>query len=272
MQLSQVLRIPILEWRDVKKLPYHNPYSTSEIEQLGCWSTRKESATEPIRSENVVHHLGLDVAYTRVPRQTRLKPFDSEESHVVFSQLAATIYPVDPLISPRNLPNFAPSPLGHSLGPDDKLTCLDNLYYATSGVDVFEWRFSWSPVWRSIAQHLKFTLPMLRLGQEYLRRALQVPESQHELPPVSGHKLHTKLNIPTHTLLSNKFIAVHVRRGDFAYYCSANGRQDCFPPLSAYQKHVDDVVAEIKSSRDIDVLQVLVMSSKYFKYTRTDPG
>jgi len=186
--LRQVLRSPILEWRDVKKLPFHDPYSTSEIEDLGCWSTRKESATEPIRAENVVHHLGLDVAYTRVPLQTRFKPSDSEEPHVVFSQLAATIYPVNPLVSPRSLPNFAPSPLGHSLSPDDRLTCFDTLYYATSGVDVYEWRFSWSPVWQSIARHLKFTQPMLRLGQEYLRKVFRVHESQ-ELPQVSGRKI-----------------------------------------------------------------------------------
>ncbi|KAF8813882.1 hypothetical protein BYT27DRAFT_7131069 [Phlegmacium glaucopus] len=240
--LRKVLRSPILEWRDVKRLPSHNPYSTSEIEDLGCWSTRKENATEPIRAENVVHHLGLDVAYTRVPLQTRFKPSDSEEPHVVFSQLAAIIYPVNPLVSPRSLPNFAPSPLGHSLGPDDRLTCFDALYYATSGVDVYEWRFSWSPVWQSIARHVKFTQPMLRLGREYLGRAFRVHESQ-ELP---------------------QFIAVHIRRGDFSFFCSTDGRQDCLPPLSAYKRHVNDVVAEIRSSRDLvpRALQVLVMSDE----------
>ena len=180
-----MLRSPILEWRDVKKLPYENPYSTSEIEDLGCWSTRKESAKNPIRAENVVHHLGLDVSYTRVPRATRLKPHYLEEDHVVFSQLAATVYPVRPLVSSQNLPKFAPSPLGHSLSPDDKLTCFDTLYYGTSGVEVFEWRFSWSPAWQSIARHLKFTQSMSDLGQEYLLRVFK----QQELPPVSDAKL-----------------------------------------------------------------------------------
>jgi len=132
---------------------------------------------------NVVHHLGLDVAYTRVPQQTRLKPFDSEDNHVVLSQLAATIYPVRPLVLPGSLPSFAPSPLGHILAPDVHLACFDILYYATSGVEVYEWRFSWSPVWQSIGRHLKFTQPMLRLGNEYLRRAFQVDESQDNLPP-----------------------------------------------------------------------------------------
>ena len=183
--LRQVLRVPILEWRDVKKLPFHDPYSTSEIEDLGCWSTGKESAKNPTRAVNVVHHLGLDVAYTRVPRQTRLKPSDSEDNHVILSHLAATVYPVNPLVLPGSLPSFAPSPLGHTLAPDDHLTCFDTLYYATSGVEVYEWRFSWSPVWQSIGRHLKFTQPMLHLGNEYLRRVFQVDESQDKLPPVS---------------------------------------------------------------------------------------
>ena len=66
-------------------------------------------------------------------------------------------------------------------------------------------------------------------------------------------------------LLINKFIAVHVRRGDFSYYCSTDRRPDCFPPLSVYKKHVDDIVTKIESSHDIDphALKVLVMSGNY---------
>ena len=187
--LRHVLRSPILEWRDVKKLPHDDPYSTSEIENLGCWSARREGAKGPNRAVNVVHHLGLDVAYTRVPQATLLKPHDPEDHHVVFSQLAATIYPVRPLVSPQSLPRFVPSPLGQSLCPDEKLACFDFLYYATSGVDVYEWRFSWSPAWQSIARHLKFTQPLLDLGQEYLRKVFLVHESHYELPPVSGRKI-----------------------------------------------------------------------------------
>ena len=193
--LRHVLGSPILEWRDVKKLPYHDPYSTSEIEDLGCWSSRKENAQEPIWANNLVRHLGLDVAYTRVPYGTRFKPHEPEDDHVVFSLLAATIYPVRPIVSAQSLPRFALSHLGHSLSPDDKLTCFDFLYYATSGVDVFEWRFSWSPAWQLIARHLKFTKPMLDLGQEYLRRAFLVDESQNELPTVSGRKIAQKSTI-----------------------------------------------------------------------------
>jgi len=234
--LRHVLRTPILEWRDVKILSDHN---SPEIDHLGCWSTRNENARDPNRAENLVHHLGLDVSYTRVPRVTR----KLDENHVVFSQLAATIYPVHPLVSPLSLPRFATSPLGHSSSPDEKLSCFDFLYYVTSGVDLYEWRFSWSPAWQTIARHLKFTQPMLDLSQEYLRRAFLIHESDNELPP---------------------FIAVHIRRGDFAYQCSADRNPECFPPLSVYKKHVDEIMVEIQASHDIEphALQVLVMSDE----------
>jgi len=146
--LRHVLRTPILEWRDVKILSDHN---SPEIDHLGCWSTRNENARDPNRAENLVHHLGLDVSYTRVPRVTR----KLDENHVVFSQLAATIYPVHPLVSPLSLPRFATSPLGHSSSPDEKLSCFDFLYYVTSGVDLYEWRFSWSPAWQTICSTFK---------------------------------------------------------------------------------------------------------------------
>ena len=67
-------------------------------------------------------------------------------------------------------------------------------------------------------------------------------------------------------IINLKFIVVHVRRGDFAYrYSTDRSNPDCFPPLSMYKKHVDDIVVEIQSSHDIDphALQVLVMSGNY---------
>ncbi|KAF8160716.1 hypothetical protein B0H34DRAFT_697820 [Crassisporium funariophilum] len=242
--LRRVLQTPILEWRDVKTLPSHlssDPYSATEIEDLGCWSTREESSSEPIRAENVVHHLGLDVSYTRVPSQTRFKPKDPNEPHVVFSQLAASVFPVDPIKPPDALPNFAPSPLGHNLPPDVSLTCYDRLYYATSGVDVYEWRFSWSPAWRTIARHLRFTESVSRLGEEYLLKTLGLGPAWDELPP---------------------FIAVHVRRGDFANFCSEDSNTDCLPPLSVYEERVEDVKTELMSKLGLVPENVLLMSDE----------
>ncbi|KDR75120.1 hypothetical protein GALMADRAFT_249033 [Galerina marginata CBS 339.88] len=238
-QLRQQLRLPILEWRDVKKLPSRystDPYSTTKVENLGCWTTRKENEGEPIRAENVVHHLGLDVSYTRVPTFTRLEPWNRDEPHVVFPKLAALIYPRDPIASPDSFPHLAPSPFGHHLPPEAHISCFDTMYYATSGSDHYEWRFSWSPVWRTVGRHLQFTQEMKDLGRQYLARVFGL-EGSEEIPP---------------------FIVVHVRHGDFAFFCG--GHQDCFPPLSAYQAHVDKIKRELIEKRSLPVPNVVLVS------------
>lgn len=186
--LREQLRTPILEWRDVKDLTLKeqdNPWSTAEVEDLGCWTTRKENEREPIRAENVVNHLGVDVSYTRVPTYTRVHPSDGEDDHIVFSQLASVMYPLHPRVDPTELRLLAPSPHGRHLAPDQHVSCIDTMYYATSGADVYEWRFSWSPAWRTIGQHLLFTENLKELGREYLRRVFHVEGQGEELPPVS---------------------------------------------------------------------------------------
>lgn len=60
--------------------------------------------------------------------------------------------------------------------------------------------------------------------------------------------------------MSNQFIVVHVRRGDFSYFCAYNGREDCFPPLSAYEKDVDKIEEDLMKERGLNVSKVLVMS------------
>ncbi|KAF8895745.1 hypothetical protein CPB84DRAFT_1932078 [Gymnopilus junonius] len=102
--LQKKLQIPILEWCDVKELPSH--YS----------QIHKENEVNPIRAENVVHHLGLDVACTRVPTYTRLRPGDEDKSHV---------YPQDPNVPPDNFPRL---PIGHHLPPEVHLSYFDMMY------------------------------------------------------------------------------------------------------------------------------------------------
>ncbi|KAH9485533.1 hypothetical protein JR316_0002443 [Psilocybe cubensis] len=240
--LRKQLRTPILEWRDVKALPSRysaDPYSTREVEPLGCWTTRKESEGNPIRAENVVHHLGLDVSYTRVPSHTRLDPSNPEETHVVFPHLAALIYPIDPIADPESFRTLAPSPGGHWDTPESQLSCFDTMYYATSGAKAFEWQYSWSPVWRTVGRHVRFTREIEDLGYQYLSNVFGLDEAE-EVPP---------------------FIIVHIRRGDFAMFCSHSGQVDCFPPLSTYKKRVDDVKMELME-RDIPVTNVVVVSDE----------
>ena len=89
-----------------------------------------------------------------MPSHTRLRAEDQEESHVVFSQLAALIYPQNPIASPESFPNLVPSAIAHHFPAEEHLSCFDTMYDATSGVESDEWRFSWSPVWRTVGRHL----------------------------------------------------------------------------------------------------------------------
>lgn len=188
--LRDQLQRTILEWRDVKELPVpgssENPYTTSEIEDIGCWTTRKETVDEPIRAENLVRHLGVDASFTRVPVDTRFDPSAPEDDHVVIPKLTALVYPRNPNVAPESLQALAASPKGHWLKPDKHLTCFDTLYYATSGSRRFEWEYSWSPAWRMVGRHLLFTDAIKELGQSYLKRALKVTDPGDELPSVSG--------------------------------------------------------------------------------------
>ena len=195
--LSDQLRVPVLEWRDVKSLPTtsdRNPFPYADrpegsnplSEPLGCWSTRAPSEPEPIRAENVIHHIGVDPAYTRVPFYTRLTD-DPGEMHVVFSRLAALIYRSsifssasrsrispswehwgDPEKEPDKFEYMAPAVSGHHRRPESHLSCFDVLYYMTSGAEQFEWRLGFSPVWRSVGRWLRFNARTHALVKEYL--------------------------------------------------------------------------------------------------------
>ena len=188
--LRQYLRTPILEWRDVKNLTPAvggDPYSTNEVEALGCWSTRREVETEPIHADNIVRHLGVDASYTRVPTPVRYQPGNQFDEHVVLPRLAAFVYPRDPIIDTDQLQDMTVSPRGHHRRPDKQLTCLDSMYYTTSGSDVYEWRFSWSPVWRNIGRNLPFTTRMQQIGTQYLLNMFRDETSVHDIPHVSSH-------------------------------------------------------------------------------------
>jgi hypothetical protein len=178
----------ILDWRDVKDLPSRyslDPYSTSDVEQLGCWTTVKESSKSPITPGNTIHHIGLDVSYTRVPTFARLRTAypTSEETHVVLPQLAALIYPRNPLANPGKATVLTPSPKGHALPPDAHLSCFDSLYYASSGVKALEWEHSWSPVWHTVGKNLRFTQAVEDLAYSYMVRAFGLA-NREQLPYV----------------------------------------------------------------------------------------
>jgi hypothetical protein len=59
----------------------------------------------------------------------------------------------------------------------------------------------------------------------------------------------------------SQFIAVHIRRGDFAVYC---GDRACYPALSVYARQVEEVKKEIYEKKGIVIRDVVVTASMLF--------
>lgn len=76
------------------------------------------------------------------------------------------------------------SPSGSTLPPDEHLACFDFLYFMGAAKEDYEWSRAWSPAWREVGTHLRFTEGVVRLGRGYVARALGV-EGDEEIPPVS---------------------------------------------------------------------------------------
>lgn len=185
--LRKKLHISILEWKDVKILPSLNDLNPApEVEGIGCWgglAENKKGVPEPTR---LVRYLGADSSYTRLPISVRLPSNDLQNQiFMVFAQLAAVIFPDNPLVHADKLKALQPSNVEHhNKTPDTHLVCFDSLYFTSSGARAFEWEHSWSPAWQSVGRHLPYTQQMKQLGQEYVRRALGVEGSREEIPPV----------------------------------------------------------------------------------------
>ncbi|KAF8160717.1 hypothetical protein B0H34DRAFT_349230 [Crassisporium funariophilum] len=244
-RLRQAIRQPVLEWLDVKDLPSARSISKpadSELEQLGCWSTRHGNDPKPARVASVMNNLQFDVSYTRAPTAARLNPSDGQDDFLVFSKLVPYIFPHNPLPPPDgSYPLMQPSPLGHRLPPNERLSCFDHLYFTTAGAETYEWRFSWSPVWRFVGTHLHFTDSLVETASGYLSRAFQ---ATGELP---------------------LFIAVHMRRGDFANQCS-DTPGNCLIPMSIFLGKVDQVKKQLLHKHNKKVTEVLLFSDE------TDPA
>ena len=153
----------------------------SEREAVGCWSTRPEHDPLPLRVNPLLNNLGLDVSYTRVPTSTRHTPNNPRDDFVIFSKLVPYIFPNSPLR--EHFEFMSASPLGHSLPPDEHLSCFDHLYFTTSSDKLFEWEAPWSPAWNLIGKHVRFNNEIVEIVKGYLSRAFNLSEG--EIPPVS---------------------------------------------------------------------------------------
>ena len=181
------MRRPLLEWKDVKALPSDTSIARvppEQRERLGCWSGRQANDPNPSRVASVVDHLQLDIAYTRVPTEARRDNKERSEEFVEFDRLVPYIFPQHPYRpNPKGFPLLQASPLGTKLPPNERMSCFDHLYYATSSWQVFEWRYSWSPAWGRVAIHLRFTDELVDLTKGYLARSFNTTENL--IPPVT---------------------------------------------------------------------------------------
>ncbi|KAG0243224.1 GDP-fucose protein O-fucosyltransferase-domain-containing protein [Mortierella sp. GBAus27b] len=119
------------------------------------------------------------------------------------------------------------------LGPfkQEKFVCISNTY-KISTPDKSEWdRFG---------QHLHFTPGLENFVTDYLDRHLVRPE------PVYDSNLGREV-VPT-----QKYIAIHIRRGDFAQYCQSNfagpKMVHCLPSTEEIASRVDKIQAKYNPS------------------------
>ncbi|KAF9205407.1 hypothetical protein BGZ49_004088 [Haplosporangium sp. Z 27] len=129
---------------------------------------------------------------------------------------------------------------------DDKFICISNTY-KISVADKKEWsRFG---------QHLHFTKELEDFVQNYLDQNLV--KSKPVYDPVSRKEI-----TPT-----QKYVAIHVRRGDFAQYCESNFKGPrmvhCFPSTEEIATRVDEIQLKNNPSGSLEeVMPVFVATNE----------
>ncbi|KAG8715214.1 hypothetical protein FRC11_005287 [Ceratobasidium sp. 423] len=250
-RLANELGMHIIEWREVKHslLDVHKTEGRvqSEVEKVGCWSAW---ALSPV-SNGVPRHsevpglYNLDISYTPVPDTFSLSQgHRKDQYHLSLWSLASLGYQATRewaygIQSSRTLP--VTSGTGERVMPEEKLLCFDLLYYIGLANEE-EWWKDYAPYWPRIGVHLHWEPRLLELAQGYLRRHFKVQDGD-PIPP---------------------FISVHVRRADFAGWCSSNvNREACFATPGAYAKRVREVQASLRTRETpIDAQAVLVTSDE----------
>jgi hypothetical protein len=120
----------------------------------------------------------IDISYTTAPSWTHMGLND----HALAWKLARLS---DPSGRSRALPAVhRPSPkLGASLPPHEQLLCFDYTYWV--GVDEpFEWEKEWSPVWRAVGRHMRWSPVLEKIAERYMRDAFGVRDDE-EVPAAS---------------------------------------------------------------------------------------
>ncbi|KAJ7037600.1 hypothetical protein C8F04DRAFT_1393523 [Mycena alexandri] len=237
--LRKQLKTPILEWSQVKDI-------TSEtVEDLGCWDVQHKTWEADRFYLEPPTDLNLDVSYTPVPTWVHASlhsQTDRTERSMLLWPLASLIAFNKRATSLKVLPKPALSPLHQTLrAPDDQLFCTNSLVF-NFGLQLLESAQDLSPAWQAVGRHMHWTPAIEAIGANYTRQTLGIEPGEH-IPP---------------------YIAVHIRRGDFALRCRADGipLDKCLAPLSAYVRRVKEVRAEILEDTGVAVDRVIVTSDE----------
>ncbi|KAJ2930506.1 hypothetical protein H1R20_g6581, partial [Candolleomyces eurysporus] len=232
-RLRQLLKRPVLEWREVKDS------SSRELDDLGCWNIWEavQDREHYPRHSVVPDMLSIDISYTKAPKWLKLIPNFEHDMHSTFWSLAVLGFPEgrrDNLVPPRESQHHHVM-----LPPDEQVLCYDYLYYVCAA-QPFEFDFDYSPAWRYVGQYMRWTPQLEALVDHYVRRTIGV--SDGEVTPT--------------------WIAVHIRHGDFKNWCGNVPIEDCFAPLSVIARRVQEVKEEILEKKGIVVEHVIMTSDE----------
>ncbi|KDQ63267.1 hypothetical protein JAAARDRAFT_29286 [Jaapia argillacea MUCL 33604] len=229
-RLAKTLGRPMLEWQDVKDT------ASTQVDDLGCWSVWDGVTSHGPREGDALAAMHLDVSWTRVPDFVRV----GTDDHALFSPLASLGFPALRSQSLPSLPPPRPSRQHQAvLYPDEHLLCYDFLYFVTS-FRVYEMEYDYSPVWRDVLRHLRWSTQLEALADEYIRRSLNVAEGS-DTPP---------------------YIGIHFRRGDFLNYCPEHSENGCFAPLTTFSERVAEIQQKLFEQKGIRVSHVIMTSDE----------
>ncbi|KAH8835542.1 hypothetical protein DL96DRAFT_1666280 [Flagelloscypha sp. PMI_526] len=221
--LSEALGMPILEWHEVK-----DPKSTV-IDTLGCWNiwqAVQENEAYP-RPSVAPKDLRIDLSYTQAPSWVRLRPGGENQNHATFWSLARLGFPE------------GQAEAQGSDYPSAVLMCIDYLYYVSTQQH-YEFGRDYSPAWRFVGTHMYWHESLLELTAQYLEEIIgSAPDG--ELP---------------------LWIAIHARRDDFDSYCNGQPLEECFAPLSAIARRVQEVKDELMEKHGLAVEHVIMTSDE----------
>ncbi|KAJ7269244.1 hypothetical protein B0H12DRAFT_1094832 [Mycena haematopus] len=232
-RLRNSLGSPLLEWREVKKT------DSEVLDDIGCWNVWETvQYNDKAPRHSAVHDkLRLDISYTKTPEWVKMIPNYEHDQHSTFWSLASLAFPD---ARAANLGRPLPSPQHRlSLPPDEQLLCFDFLYYLVAR-EPYEIELDYSPAWRYVGQHMRWAPTLDRLTDVYIRHSLRLG-THDPIPP---------------------FISVHARRDDFQGWCGEYTNEQCFAPLHAIARRVDEVKAEIWQQKRIAVNHVIITSDE----------